>query len=172
MGEPGSDGGSLVVTRPGLSLTLRDGGNGDDDLLRQLFETGRGAPLLSCDLPPVLVDQLIAHQLVARQRDHARNHPLARRQIVLTGDGPVGSLSVDRTGEPWYLVDLAVLPTARGRGIATELLARLLAEAGAARVAVELHVDAENPAERLYRRNGFTETAREGPDLRLRWAPE
>ena len=89
----------------------------------------------------------------------------------MDGLRPVGRLSVDRAGHPWYLVDLAVLPSARGRGLASELLARLQMEASAAGAAIELHVAADNPALRLYLRNDFVTVATEGPDLRMRWAP-
>jgi GNAT superfamily N-acetyltransferase len=175
MGEPGSGrGATLVADRAAptsLCLTLRDEGDGDKALLRQLYETGRGAPLLSCGLPPAVAQQLTAQQLSARERGHATAHPRARRQIVLAGHHPVGRLSVDRAGDPWCVVDLAVLPRARGRGIATEILARLQAEAAATGVAIELHVAADNPARGLYQRSGFAVTAEEGPDLRLRWAP-
>jgi ribosomal protein S18 acetylase RimI-like enzyme len=117
------------------------------------------------------VGQLIAQQLVARERGHATNHPLAGRHIVMEGRRPVGRLSVDRAGDPWYVVDLAVLPSARDRGIASQLLARLKAEARSVGVAIELHVAADSPALRLYLRNDFAVTATEGPDLRMRWAP-
>lgn len=175
MGEPGPDRGTLLVVDqvagPSPPLTLRDESDGDEVLLRQLFETGRGASLLTCGLLPVLVDQLMAQQLVARQRGEARTHPGAQRQIVLAGQSAVGRLSVDRVADPWYVVDLAVLPPARGRGIATELLARLQVEAAAAGASIELHVAAGNPAQRLYQRNGFSVTAKEGPDLQMKWAP-
>ena len=90
---------------------------------------------------------------------------------MLAGQSAVGRLSVDRVADPWYVVDLAVLPPARGRGIATELLARLQVEAAAAGASIELHVAAGNPAQRLYQRNGFSVTAKEGPDLQMKWAP-
>ena len=174
MGEPGSDGGSLRLEDRTASrgpLSLRDEDEGDSALVRHLFETGLGAPLLAWGLPPVAVDQLLAQQLVARQRGHDASHPLARRQILMDGPRPVGRLSVDRAGHPWYLVDLAVLPSARRRGLASELLGRLQVEARAAGAAIELHVAADNPALRLYLRNDFVVTATEGPDLRMSWPP-
>ena len=152
-------------------LALRDEDDGDRALVRHLFETGLGAPLFCCGLPSVVVRQLITQQLVARERGHATNHPLARRHIVLEDGRPVGRLSVDRAGHPWYIVDVTVLPGARGRGIASELLARLKAEARAVGAAIELHVAEDSPALRLYLRNDFAVTAAEGPDLRMRWAP-
>jgi GNAT superfamily N-acetyltransferase len=89
----------------------------------------------------------------------------------MEGGRPVGRVSIDRAAHPWYLVDLAVLPDARRRGIASELLARLQAEARSAGVPIELHVGEDSPALRLYLRNDFVVTAGEGPDLRMRWAP-
>jgi GNAT superfamily N-acetyltransferase len=175
MGEAGSERGGLGLydRTPGLllPLTLRDEDQGDRALVRHLFETGLGAHLFCCGLPSIAVGQLITQQLVARERGHAANHPLARRHIVSEGRRPVGRLSIDRAAHPWYLVDLTVLPDARGRGIASELLAGLKAEARAAGVAIELHVAEDSPALRLYLRNDFVVTAAEGPDLRMRWAP-
>ena len=83
MGEPGSDGGSLRLEDRTASrgpLSLRDEDNDDSALVRHLFETGLGAPLVACGLPPVAVDQLIAQQLAARHCGHGASHPLARRQ--------------------------------------------------------------------------------------------
>jgi GNAT superfamily N-acetyltransferase len=175
MGEPGSERGGLRLEdrtpSPHLPLTLRDEDEGDGALVRHLFETGRGACLISCGLPSFAASQLITMQLVARARGNASNHPLARRHIVMEGRRAVGRLSIDRTCHPWYVVDLAVLPRARGRGIASELLARLQGEARAVGVAIELHVAADNPALRLYLRNDFAVEAEEGPDLRMVWLP-
>ena len=175
MGEPGSERGGLRLEdrapSPCLPLTLRDEDDGDSALVRQLFETGLGARLFSCGLSSAAADQLITQQVAARERGHATNQPLARRQIVMEGRRPVGRLSIDRSAHPWYVVDIAVLPSARGRGIASELLARLQAEARTVGVAIVLHVAADSPALRLYLRNNFAVEAAQGPDLRMRWVP-
>lgn len=51
-------------------------------------------------------------------------------------------------------LSMAVLPGFRGRGIGTELLAKLLASRWGS-TAISLSVSAENPARRLYARFGF-----------------
>jgi ribosomal protein S18 acetylase RimI-like enzyme len=50
---------------------------------------------------------------------------------------------------------IAVLPGHRGKGVGTDLLKRLLAEAGAFFQALSLSVSPDNPAMRLYERFGF-----------------
>ncbi|MEU2030918.1 GNAT family N-acetyltransferase [Nocardia amamiensis] len=54
---------------------------------------------------------------------------------------------------------IAVAPAARGTGLGTALLTRLLADARSRYPAVSLSVRAENPARRLYTRIGFTDVA-------------
>jgi GNAT superfamily N-acetyltransferase len=175
MGEAGAERGGLRLENrtpsPYLPLALRDEDEGDRALVRHLFETGDGACLFSCGLPSAAAGQLITQQVAAREWGHATNHPLARRHIVMEGGRAVGRLSIDRAARPWYVVDLAVLPSARGRGIASQLLAGLQADARSVGVAIALHVAADSPALRLYVRNDFAVEVAEGPYLRMRWAP-
>ena len=51
------------------------------------------------------------------------------------------------------------------------MLGRLIEEASAAGKVVELHVECNNPAQRLYRRVGFVETGDLSPYLRMQWRP-
>ena len=53
------------------------------------------------------------------------------------------------------IVDIALLPEYRGKGIGNGLLRDLLAEADADRESVTIHVERLNPALRLYERLGF-----------------
>lgn len=59
-----------------------------------------------------------------------------------------------RSGE-LYLDTLAVAEVARGRGLGATLLAACVARAAAAGLPLALLVEEGNPAERLYRRQGF-----------------
>jgi ribosomal protein S18 acetylase RimI-like enzyme len=62
---------------------------------------------------------------------------------------------------------IAIAPEFRGRGIGTELLERLMAEAKNKYHAVSLSVSADNPALRLYRRLGFEIVASRGDSLTM-----
>ena len=63
---------------------------------------------------------------------------------------------------------MAVLPEHRGRGVGTALLARLIVAAEGVFEAISLSVAAENPAVRLYRRQGFEIVGASGDSLTMR----
>jgi len=64
-------------------------------------------------------------------------------------------MMVYRSGQEFVLVDIALLPDARGMGIGAALIADLLTEAERAGKPVSLHVAKDNRARRLYERLGF-----------------
>jgi ribosomal protein S18 acetylase RimI-like enzyme len=68
------------------------------------------------------------------------------------------------------VVDIAVMPQARGRGVAGEALRRLQRQAAQDGRDVALAVRTDNPgARRLYAALGFTVDREEAARLELRW---
>ncbi len=92
-------------------------------------------------------------------RERLSHSPLDGRRLVALEDGePVAAGKTAREGELVGVFDVVTAERARGRGIATALVARLLARAWerGARVAY-LQVDAGNaPALAVYRKLGFS----------------
>jgi len=78
---------------------------------------------------------------------------------------------VDRSDAEMRIMDIALLPEFRGRGIGRTLMEELLAEAKAAGLPVGLHVEATNAAKRLYERLGFRVVEDVGVYERMEWAP-
>ena len=68
------------------------------------------------------------------------------------------------------IMDVALLPEHRNRGVGTALLRNLQAEGAAAGKHVSIHVERFNPALRLYERLGFRPVADRGVYLLLEWA--
>jgi ribosomal protein S18 acetylase RimI-like enzyme len=157
------------MTQANIGFALRPETASDAALVRRLFTTGRGAFFAAINLPQAALDQLIELQLEARAAHVATCYPGARAEIILVDGAPAGRIVVDRSRNPWYVADVAVLPELRGRGLARAVLADVLDAAGGA--GVELHVAADNPAQRLYLRLGFEPVRVDGVDLLLRWAP-
>lgn len=84
---------------------------------------------------------------------------------VVQDGAVVGRLLVSRRPGTLHLVDIAVAPEVRGRRIGTSALSELVTMATDERREVTLHVEATNPAVRLYERLGFVEDGAED-DLR------
>lgn len=97
------------------------------------------------------------------QRQHYEKHyPAASFLIIAQADTPIGRLCVNREAHDVRIVDIALLPAWHGRGIGTQLLRTLLAEADADRQSCSLSVEQGSPARRLYERLGFQPGADSG----------
>jgi [ribosomal protein S18]-alanine N-acetyltransferase len=91
-------------------------------------------------------------------------------------EGLVGYLVCARYDDVWHLMNVAVHPDRRRRGIATELIERLFQEAGEeSRFTLEVRVS-NGPAIEMYRRFGFRSAGRRrryyhdnGEDALIMW---
>ena len=95
----------------------------------------------------------------AEQREHFfASLKLALHQIVELAGEPIGCLNVARSAEQLKLNRVFLLPSHQGRGIGSQLVQALAAEADASGVPVRLRVFKVNPARHLYERLGFRVT--------------
>ena len=104
--------------------------------------------------------------------DQAREHldqwlGTGRAQVIVVDDVTAGLLDVVWKPDALHVIRVELDPSLQGRGIGTQLMAGLLAEADARGVPVRLDVFAANPARRLYERLGFQETGRDGPSVHM-----
>ena len=67
------------------------------------------------------------------------------------------------------IVDIALLPEARGHGTGAALLSALLAAAARDGRSVSIHVEQMNPAMRLYHRLGFLKAGEHGIYHLMEW---
>lgn len=96
----------------------------------------------------------VAQQFAAQDRSY-RAYDGISFDVVLVNGEPAGRLFVARWPQEIRVVDVALLPHARGRGVGGQLLAALLDEAADGGRRVSIHVESANPAKRLYARLGF-----------------
>ena len=94
-----------------------------------------------------------AEDAQARCADNIQN---GLTQLIELGGVPVGILRVDRNAAWIDLKQIFILPEYQRRGIGSDVIRRLIAEAHAKRVSVRLRVLRVNPAQGLYRRLGFS----------------
>lgn len=99
----------------------------------------------------------LEQQFHAQDTHYRGQYPDAEFLVVLADGERIGRLSLLKGAGKWHVLDIALLPGCRRRGIGTQLLGDVLADADAAGAMVSLYVETHNPARRLYTRLGFVE---------------
>ena len=84
---------------------------------------------------------------------------------------PIGRLYLDRREDELRLIDIALLPEFRGRGLGGSLMRGVLDEAREADKLVRIHVEQNNPAMRLYEWLGFEKIEDQGVYWLMEWRP-
>ena len=110
-------------------------------------------------------------QFEAQHQYYQEHFKDADFQVLLLDGEPVGRLYVDRRKDEIRLIDIALLPEYRGRGIGTRLMRELLQESGKTGKMVRIHVETFNPAQQLYRRLGFVKVEDQGVYHLMEWSP-
>lgn len=105
------------------------------------------------------------------QHAQYQNYPTASFDVILVDDVPAGRFYVDRGKEEIRLVDIALLPEFRGRGIGSRLIGDLVREADTKGLVLSLHVERNNPILGFYSAQGFRTKAERGIYLYMERAP-
>jgi ribosomal protein S18 acetylase RimI-like enzyme len=155
-------------------LVLRPETEADIPFLRRLFASTRWDELAITDWSDA--EKLaFADSQFGFQRQHYRAYFPSTAWGVLESNGvPMGRLYLDRRETTLHILDIALLPDWRGRGLGTAIMEWVCAEADAAGKSVTIEVEKFNPAQTLYRRLGFREITDHGPYWEMEWraAPE
>ena len=143
----------------------------DLDFSASLFALTREAELAHVDWPD-LAKAAFCRQQFDVQRAHYRSHYPAAQFLVITHEGtPVGRLYFEETRTELRLMEITLTVAARNRGIGGAIGNALLQHAHASGVSMGLHVEALNPARRLYERQGFRAVEERGFYLYMRSDP-
>jgi GNAT superfamily N-acetyltransferase len=154
----------------GAAVTLRPATERDRPFMLRVFASIREPELEASGLPCEQWAPFIEHQFEAQNQAYAK-YPKTSFEVVLLDDKPAGRLIVARWPEELRVVDIALLPEHRGRGIGGALMHTLVAEADERGVKASIHVERFNPAQRLYTRLGFRSVAETGVYLLLERPP-
>jgi GNAT superfamily N-acetyltransferase len=151
-------------------VTQRPVGEGDEEHLRRVYASTRAEELALVDWDASVKESFLRQQFDA-QDAHYRTYPDASLDVIDVNGEPAGRLYVARWADEIRIMDIALLPEYRGRGIGTKLLEALLEEAAAEGKRLTIHVEKFNPARRLYERLGFSEAGDTGVYLLLEATP-
>jgi ribosomal protein S18 acetylase RimI-like enzyme len=161
----------MVGTASGASVELRPVEPGDEEFLYRVYAGTRTEELAVVAWDDAAKEAFLRMQFTAQDRHYHDQMPDASYEVVLVDGEPAGRLYVDRRANEIHVVDIALLPEHRGRGLGTRLMREVLAEADAAGTRVTIYVERFNPALRLYERLGFSRISEEGVYLLLERQP-
>ena len=154
-----------------FEITLRPVGPQDEEFLYRVYASTREE-----ELAPVLWDVLqkeafLRMQFSLQHKYYTEVFASASFMIIELGGRSIGRLYRERKEDELNLIDLALLPEYRGRGIGTFLLKSMQAEAGDNNVPMRVYVERFNKAQSLYKRLGFTTIGDTDVYLLMEWKP-
>lgn len=152
-------------------IHLRDVEQGDEPFLLQVYASTRLKELAVTGWNPAQIHAFLAQQFAAQHTHYQSHYAEAQFSVIMDGETPIGRLYVARWPREIRIVDIALLPQHRGRGVGARLIEEIQAEGRASGRSVSIHVERMNPALRLYERLGFRETEDKGVYLLLTWTP-
>lgn len=152
------------------SLVTRQAAPSDEPFLRDLYACVRWPELV--DVPWSVAEKraFCDMQYTLQDRYYREQFPDTEWLIVVERGLPVGRIYIARASDEITILDIALLPEARGRGLGTRLMRDVLDEADRTQRRVSLFTEPDNPARRLYTRLGFV--AREASDMQVEMTRE
>jgi ribosomal protein S18 acetylase RimI-like enzyme len=164
----------MTTLRPAKpeSLQLRPVRATDAEFLFRVYASTREEELAQVNWDAAQREDFLRSQFAAQSQHYTTQYPGAEFQVVIANGEPAGRLYVHRRTAEIRVMDIALLPGFRRRGVGTALLKELLEEGARTHRCVSIHVEIFNPARHWYERLGFHSVAESGVYLLMEWRPE
>ena len=161
-----------MTSNHAIAVTLRSVTPEDEAFLFEVYAGTRWEELAQVPWDEAQKEAFLTFQFNAQHQHYQSEFADANFHVILDDGAPVGRLYVDRRADEIRILDIALLPEHRGRGIGGALLGALLAEAEAAGTPVRIFVESHLPhARRFFERLGFTEAEDHGVSVLMAWHP-
>lgn len=143
----------------------------DEDLpfVAGLFASTRAEEVALTGWPPEQQRAFLAMQHEAQHRHYRTANPDAEWLILEREGEAIGRLYLLARESLFHVIDISLVPDARGAGLGGAILADLIAAARQSGRRVTVNVERHNPALRLYDRLGFAPIGDSGVYLQLEW---
>lgn len=143
----------------------------DDDLpfVAALYASTRREEIAVTGWPQEMQDAFLRQQHEAQHSFYRANYDGAEWLILEGGGQPIGRLYRVIWPREIRIIDVSLVPEARGKGIGTSILTAIQEEARLIGRAVSIHVEKNNPARHLYDRLGFRKVEDKGVYDLLEW---
>ena len=152
------------------AVALRVATQGDYFFLRNLYASTREEEMKQFPFDDLRKKDFLDQQFAAQYQHYQLHYPTCERNIIEVGGKPAGRLWIDEWKDQIRLVDIALMPEWRGRGLGETLVREVLDRGRAAGKPVTIHVEAYNPALRMYERLGFERVDTNGVYFLMKWS--
>jgi len=156
------------MTYPGI--TFRPISPDDMSFLYRVYASTRLDELAPLNWPQEQLNAFLHSQFNAQHIYYQSHYAHAAFDLILLDEQAIGRLYIERTESAVHIIDIALLPEYRNRGIGSALLQDLLDEATVEHKVVQIYVEKFNPALHLYQRLGFRELKESGVYYFMEWS--
>jgi GNAT superfamily N-acetyltransferase len=153
-------------------LELRSETEGDIPFLRRLYATTRAEELAATGWSDAQKLAFTDSQFDWQRRHYRAHYPGTEWGVLEVNGTPMGRLYLQRRITTYLVIDVALLPEWRGRGLGTALMKWVCTQARAADKSVTVTVEKFNRAQTLYRRLGFREISEGDVYWEMEWCGE
>lgn len=136
-------------------LTFRRAAEGDLPFLSRVYASTRIEELAVTGWSEAQKAAFLDMQSQAQHAHYHKHYPEADWLVVGRGGADIGRLYIERWPSQHRIIDIALLPDHRRKGLGGALLRDLIDEAWLAGKSASIHVEKNNPARRLYLELGF-----------------
>ena len=154
--------------RMNAGLNLRPITPDDEDFLYRVY-VGTREDIAQLGWDEQQQEEFLKLQFTAQNDHYKAQFGNADFQIILADGKPVGRLYINRSEDEIRIIDIALLPEFRGKGIGAALLKQVLTEGKKKELPVRIHVQQANPAFHLYQRLGFQKIDENGIYFLMEW---
>jgi ribosomal protein S18 acetylase RimI-like enzyme len=152
-----------------VQYTLRPATDSDREFLLRVYGSTRAEELSVVPWDEQLKQAFIEQQFTAQDAHYKEHYADASFDVIEIGGEPAGRLYVHRGERDVRIVDIALLPEFRGRGVGGAVVEALIEEAGTSGRSLSIHVEANNRARTLYDRLGLVQAGAHGVYLLMEW---
>jgi len=155
-----------------VAIALRPARDDDRDFLFRLYASTREQELAPVPWSTEQKELFLRQQFELQAHWWTQQYSEGTFDVVEVNGERGGRLCVHRSPSEHRIIDIALMPEHRARGIGTALLSNVIAEAEHAGTRVSLHVEVFNPARRLYERMGFVPIEDQGVYILMERPPQ
>lgn len=143
-------------------LVLRPITEEDMEFLSDLYSSTRLEEMVASGWPQDQITTFLKQQFDAQHQHYQKHYPDANWDVIEYQNEAIGRLYLEEWPSQLRIIDIALLPNWRNKGIGGWYLNKVINQAKNLNKAVSIHVERNNPAMTLYKRLGFKKIEEKG----------